>query len=82
MNGFSQFTQTSLNAFNSLYLEAEKLNPTYLIVPRTKPSREFFGTGFGFGGPLIVKAYSIKIKCTHLKSSSHFCMRIFKSSTA
>lgn len=43
-----------------LYLEAEKLNPTHLIVPWTKPSSEFFGTGFGFGGPLTVKAYIIK----------------------
>lgn len=65
------------------YLEAEKLNPTHLIVPRTNIH---LATSSAQDLVLVVlwllKLITLKIKCTHLKSSSHFCMRIIKSSTA
>lgn len=66
-----------------LYLEAEKLNPTHLIVPRTNIHQaNSSAQDLVLVVLWLLKLITLKIKCTHLKSSSHFCMRIIKSSTA
>lgn len=64
-----------------LYLEAEKSNPTHFIVPRTNIHQANSSAQYLVLVVLwLLKV--LKIKCTHLKSSSNFCMRVIKCSTA